>query len=117
MILTASLDHYLDTVWCVVASPFVTEYGIGESSMGARARLSAPQRVPGYQYLAVLANELGLEDAQQLTQHLQGAIRASSPKSVLRRKYRALPPVSATMRVGTHRHYVYLAWRWDEVSA
>ncbi|MER9412897.1 hypothetical protein [Mesorhizobium sp. M0589] len=123
MLRTAALDHYYNTVWCVVASPFVTEYMIGYTRRPGMMRLNEYWHMHGYQYLVILANGLSLMDAAKLEKYLQEQIWASKKSGVLYRKYNSdrrqgrhfasAGPLSTI--TDTDSHSVYLAW-WDGKS-
>ncbi|MER9221847.1 hypothetical protein NKI48_23450 [Mesorhizobium sp. M0644] len=123
MIQEAMLEHYYNTVWCVVASPFVTEYMVGYTRRPAKMRLSEYWKIHGYQYLIVLANGLTLADAAKLERYLQENIWASAKTGALYRKYnedrrdgRHFPSAGPTSTIlEADRHTVYMAW-WDKKS-
>ncbi|MBN9335059.1 hypothetical protein [Devosia sp.] len=122
MLREATIEHYLNTVWCIAASRYVKEFMIGYTRRPLRQRLAEYGKQHEYQYMVILANGLTLADAHLLEKTLQDAIKADKSR-MLYRKYsqyhRALPytksqgPSSAEPLAPVHT--VYMAW-WDQHS-
>lgn len=118
MITQSTLNYYYNTVWCIVASPFVAEYMVGYTRRPAKMRLSEYWKIHGYEHLVVLANGLSLEDAAKMERQLQLWIWDSPKRGVVYRKYNAqrrggrhFPSVGPTSNiVESSGHTVYLAW-------
>lgn len=121
MLRSATLEHYLNTVWCIVDSQYVSAYMIGYTRRPSRMRLGEYSKIHGYQYMVVLADGLSLEDAHTLERHLQTSIWTSKKSAVLYRKYdpdrrdgRYFKSAGPTSSIGEGtKHAVYLAW-WDK---
>jgi hypothetical protein len=122
MINSATVEHYVNTIWCVAASQYVHEFMIGYTSRSGAERRREYRNAHEYQYLIVIADQLTQPDAMNLEKRLQEAIKVDG-RAVLYRKYcpwrreqRYFPshgPSHAEPFSKTHS--VYMAW-WEDVS-
>jgi hypothetical protein len=125
MLRQATLERYFNTVWCIAASPYVTEYMVGYTRRPIKSRLAEYQQMHGYQYMTILANGLSLEDAHLLEGFLQKSIWESKKSGIMYRKYeesrkqigRHFPNAGPTSNLTLEKtHTVYIAW-WDQYTS
>lgn len=115
---TRVFDRYLNTIWAIASSRYVTGFVVGYTCMAAKERFAA-YKTNGYDYLVILADRLTLSEALALEQRLQEACKVGKARGApYKRKYdllhRALPyyrSVGQGSRDPEGRtHSVYMAW-------
>jgi hypothetical protein len=112
------IAFYLDTIWAITASEYVSQYVIGYTSSQLWRRYSG-YRALGYEHIAILEDKMTRDDALLLEEKLQFAIKKDKRHTIYRkydkdrrdkRYFRSAG--QATTHPKKPVHSVYIAW-WE----
>ena len=117
-LLVARREAYLNTVWAIAASRYVSQYVIGYTSRSGIARFRQ-YKVWGYDHLVIIADRLSMKDALDLEHYLQNEAKKNK-NTAFYQKYHRERRDGPTYRSygGTAQapddfiHSVYMAW-WE----
>lgn len=108
------MDFYFDTVDAIAASPLVTQFVIGYTSLSRTQRFSG-YKTREFEHMVLLADRLSEKDAKELERYLQRKCRVAK-RFVTWRKYhkrfRTLDyrPGTKSDDPDKKKHSVYMVW-------
>src|SRR5205085_5111941 len=113
----ARREAYLNTVWAIAASPYVSQYVIGYTARSGIERFRQ-YKSWGYDHLVLIADRLSRKDALDLEEYLHEEARKNRNTTIYQKyhekrrdgpHYRRYGGIGAP---GDAVHSVYMAW-WE----